>query len=216
MNRFDAVICDMDGLLLDSERIALDTFLETCEQVGLGDETDLFIRLIGTNAQQGRRILREGLEGKTEHEVFDRKWKETYDEVTRSEPIPLKDGVIELLDHVKSLDLPMAVATSTGTDRAEEKLRHSGILAYFSLIVGGDRVVRSKPNPDIYVKAAECLNVDPRKCLALEDSENGVKSALEAGLTVIQIPDLVEPSQDMGQLGHIILDSLKDVPCFKF
>ncbi len=216
MDSFDAVIFDMDGLLLDSERIALDTFLDTCKHFGLGDETNLFIRLIGTNAQQGKMLLQEGLDGKTEYDVFGRDWNARYNEAIGSRPIPLKDGAIELLNHIRSFDLPVAVATSTDTVGAKEKLMYAGILDYFNLIVGGDQVVRSKPNPDIYLKAAESLSVNPMKCLALEDSENGVRSAFEAGSTVVQIPDLVEPSQSMIQLGHIILDSLRDVLCYKF
>ena len=216
MNSFDAVIFDMDGLLLDSERIALDTFLDTCRHFGLGDETDLFIHLIGTSAQQGKVLLKEGLDGKTEYDVFGRDWNTRYSEATASNPIPLKDGVMELLDHIRSFGLPMAVATSTDTIRAKEKLRDANILDFFDLIVGGDEVVRSKPAPDIYLKAAESLGVNPMKCLALEDSENGVRSAFQAGLTVIQIPDLVEPSQYMRQLGHVILDSLRDVVSFEF
>jgi beta-phosphoglucomutase-like phosphatase (HAD superfamily) len=77
--------------------------------------------------------------------------------------------------------------------------------------VGGDQVEYSKPHPAIYLKAAATLGAMPEKCLALEDSDNGVKSALSAGMTVIQVPDLVQPSSNLRELGHIILGSLRDV-----
>jgi beta-phosphoglucomutase-like phosphatase (HAD superfamily) len=77
-------------------------------------------------------------------------------------------------------------------------------------------VKSSKPHPDIYVKAAEVLGARPQKCLALEDSENGVRSAIGAGMTVIQIPDMVQPSPTLRSLGHIILKSLHDVRTYRF
>ena len=86
----------------------------------------------------------------------------------------------------------------------------------FVAIVGGDQVQKSKPHPDIYFKAAAILGVTPKNCLALEDSENGVRSAVSAGMTVVQIPDLVQPSLDLRGLGHIVLGSLRDVANYAF
>mgnify|MGYP000072935976 CR=1 FL=1 len=110
----------------------------------------------------------------------------------------------------------MAVATSTRTDRAKVKLSDSGILDYFDIIIGGDQVSNSKPDPEIYLKAASELSSEPSKCLAFEDSPNGVKSAVAAGLTVIQVPDLVQPDEDLLKMGHIVLGSLADVQDYDF
>ena len=86
----------------------------------------------------------------------------------------------------------------------------------FDTIIGGDQVKKSKPHPDIYLKAAEALEVRTNDCLALEDSENGVRSAVAAGMTVVQIPDLVKPSYDLLKLGHIVLNSMQEVLHFEF
>ena len=83
-------------------------------------------------------------------------------------------------------------------------------------VIGGDQVSRSKPAPDIFLRAAEEFNVSSEKCLVLEDSENGVNAAIKAGMKVIQIPDLIEPSAALKQQGHIILESLKDVINYRF
>ncbi len=209
--RFHAAIFDMDGLLLDTERIALLTFLEACEHFGIGAQTEVFNRCIGTSEALGLAILEAGLEGKVDHREFRRDWESRYVASTTHRPIPLKDGAADLLEHLASLSMPLAVATSTNTPRATQKLRDAGILDRFDAIVGGDQVPRSKPNPDIYLKAAATLGADPGKCLALEDSENGVRAALSSGMTVIQVPDLVDPAPHVREFGHIILRSLREV-----
>ncbi|HYH43865.1 MAG TPA: HAD family phosphatase [Burkholderiales bacterium] len=214
--RFAAVIFDMDGLLLDSERLALEAFNAACAHFGLGDHAEVFMRCIGTNEAMGAEVLREGLQDKVDHRDFNRIWQARYLEATTGTAIALKAGVLELLDHLREAGVPAAVATSTSTARATHKLGNAGILDRFELVVGGDQVERSKPHPDIFVAAARRLGVPPEKCLALEDSDNGVRAALRAGMTVIQVPDLMPPSPALRMLGHIVLDSLHDVRQYEF
>jgi HAD superfamily hydrolase (TIGR01509 family) len=216
MRNFSAVIFDMDGLLLDTERLAFDAFQTICSRFGLGDLSELFKQCIGTNDELGKAILKNGLEGIADFKEFGLAWMREYKRVTTEQPIPLKHGVEKLLSHIESIEVPMAVATSTQTKRAKEKLGVTGLLDYFEIVIGGDQVERGKPDPDIYLKAASVLSADPSKCLALEDSTNGVKAAVAAGMTVVQIPDLVQPSEELLQLGHIVLSSLADVPKYDF
>lgn len=216
MQHFKAVIFDMDGLLLDSERLALQAFNITCEKFGLGDLSHVFKKCIGTNKESGCSILKEGLDGLADIQEFGTSWDTLYLDITSAKPVPVKEGVKELLEHIQSINIPMAVATSTKTERAKYKLTSSGLIEYFDIIIGGDQVPQSKPNPDIYLKAASTLTINPEDCLALEDSANGVKAAFAAGMTVVQIPDLVEPDEELLKLGHIILDSLLDVPSYDY
>ena len=169
-----------------------------------------------TNRAKGEQVLKEGLTGKVNYLEFDRIWHDKYHESTTQEPIPLKEGVIPFLDHLKFLKISTAVATSTKHSAATKKLTDTQILQYFDVIIGGDQVKKSKPHPDIYLKAAETLGASPGRCLALEDSENGVRSAASAGMTVVQIPDLVPPSQELQKLGCIVLSSLCDVMRYEF
>lgn len=213
---FAAVLFDMDGLLLDSERIALDAFLAACRHFNLGDESELFKRCIGANRVLGQQILAEGFQGRIDPLTFEEVWDRRYRAATATQPIPLKPGAVALVDAIGDVGVPMAVVTSTRTASAESRLRDAGIRDRFQLLVGGDQVERSKPHPDIYLIAAQRLGVEPTRCLGLEDSENGVRAGVAAGLTMIQVPDLVAPSPDLIGLGHRILDSLDAVRAYCF
>ncbi len=216
MRRFHAVIFDMDGLLLDTERMARQAFFEACEHFGIGEQPDLFVQCVGTNQTLARQVLKQGLHGMVDHLDFDRFWNSRYVESISNGQVPVKDGAFALLEHLQLLRIPAGVATSTKYARAMQKLRDAGLLDKFKAIVGGDQVKNGKPQPDIYLKAAAALGVAPVNCLALEDSENGVRSAFSAGMTVVQIPDLVEPSPDLRALGHHILGSLREVATHNF
>ncbi len=207
----DAVIFDMDGLLLDSERIALTVFNETCAHFGLPDQFDLFKQMIGTNNQLGRQILTRGLEGQTDSVAFIAHCDALYQEATLSRPIPLRPGALELLEWLQHKGLPAAVATSSNTAKANHKLNAAGIIQFFVTVTGGDQVQNSKPAPDIFLHAAKSIQADPRRCLALEDSENGVRAAVAAGMKVIQVPDLVAPTASLLTLGHQVHASLDQV-----
>ena len=211
MQNFEAVIFDMDGLLLDSERIALREFLATFRELSLEPDESLFYPLIGTNAELGQQILMQGLAGKIDDTIFTDVWNRRLVESLIDQPVPLKSGVVKICAQLKELGLPKAIATSTNTQRAKNKLEKVGILKEFEFVLGGDQVQHSKPHPEMYLTAARRLGVMPEDCLALEDSENGVRSAVAAGMTVVQVPDLVKPSESLKALGHIIVENLGEV-----
>ena len=211
MSPFAAVIFDLDGLLLDTERVALAAFVDTCTHFALADHSDLFVRCIGTNEALGRSILRQGLAGKVDYRLFEEAWTQRCVERMSSQPVAVKTGATELLTQLSRLRIPAAVATSSKTARARQKLTDTGLLHHFAAIVGGDQVSHSKPAPDIFLRAAALLAVPPAQCLALEDSDNGVRAAVAAGMTVMQIPDLVAPSDELRGLGHRVLASLHAV-----
>jgi len=216
MHNFKAVIFDMDGLLIDSESLALETFRSTCEQFNLGDMTELFKRLIGTNMALSNSILQQQLPDGVIASQFVQIWDSAYFKAVSRAPVALMPGVEKLLVQLQLQGMPMAVATSSKTQRARDKLNNCGLLDYFSFIVGGDQVAQSKPQPDIYLKAAAKLAVSPVHCLAFEDSKNGVKAAFAAGMTVVQIPDLVAADDELLALGHIILQRIDHVLEYNF
>jgi beta-phosphoglucomutase-like phosphatase (HAD superfamily) len=156
--KITACIFDMDGLLIDSERIALRAFQEICNHYHCGEQLPLFNQLLGTNAQTTRQVLDDSLPASVNVDEFIDLWSVNYAKQTEK-PIALKKGILELLDYLESVDIPKAIATSTQTIRAIEKLEKSGIAHRFSTIIGGDQVSQGKPAPEIYIKAANALNI---------------------------------------------------------
>ena len=123
----------------------------------------------------------------------------------------MKPGITELLSFLKESGKKIALASSTRKSIVVAELSDAGIIDYFDVIVCGDMVERSKPEPDIYLKACECLHIMPQEAYAIEDSYNGIRSAVRGGLRAIMVPDLAEPTEEMKQLSEVILDSLMDV-----
>lgn len=204
-----AAIFDMDGLLIDSERPALAAFQAACNHFGMGDNFALYKQLLGTNQATTREILGKSLEAHIDREEFLSVFETLYHDSTK-DGVPLMKGVINLLDFLDRREIPVAVATSTNSEKAIEKLETSGILHRFETVTGGDQVSNGKPAPDIYLKSAQSLNVQSSNCIALEDSPNGIKSAVSAGMHAIQIPQLVQPDEKLLSLGHQVFTDLDE------
>ncbi len=207
----DAVVFDMDGLLLDTERIALRAFKAACSEVGVVVDEAVYRRCIGTNPAATERILREGLGPEFPLARVHALWDEKYAAAALGEPVPLKPGATELLVWLAGRGTAMAVATSTVHRLAKAKLAKAGMLEHFEFVVAGDQVSHGKPDPEIYATATRRLGFNADRCLALEDSDNGVRSAHGAGLRVIQVPDMVPPSDEVRSFGHPIMASLSEV-----
>lgn len=205
-----AIVFDMDGLLLDTERIALATFEAACRAHDVVVERALYERCIGTSTRGTRDILGGAL-GYELYDRLSREWSSRYEAHVLTRAVDVKDGGIELLELTRSLGVPVALATSTATDLARTKLRLAGLLEFFTAIVGGDAVGNTKPHPEPYLKATRALGFAPNLCWAIEDSDNGVRAAHAAGLLVFQIPDLVQPAAEVRRIGHPVLGSLRDV-----
>jgi HAD superfamily hydrolase (TIGR01509 family) len=216
MKHFDAVIFDMDGTLLDTERVAQEAFFIACEELEVAPRLDLLQRCVGAAEPIARQVLQDGYGPSLDCATFFAVWSRNFSSLSQVTPAPLKEGALALLDAVAQLGLPMAIATSSGTAHAVAKLQQAGLLERFRTVIGADQVQRPKPDPEVYLKAAGLLGVDPRACLAVEDSEYGVRAAHAAGMTVIQVPDLTEPTADLRALGHIVLASLKEVAGYPF
>jgi HAD superfamily hydrolase (TIGR01509 family) len=212
LNNFDAVIFDMDGLLLDSETIALATFIEACRELGF-EPSDMgpYFRCIGTNWDTTREILIEGYGDDFPLDAISQIWGEKYHRETLTKPVTKKEGALKLLQYLEGEVVKKAIVTSTRKENALIKLTNAELLNFFTFVLGGDEITNGKPHPEMYLTAAEKLGAAPAACLAIEDSDNGVLAAFNAGMVVIQVPDLKQPSDEIRALGHIIAASLIDV-----
>ena len=201
----------MDGLILDTESIALSTFIQACREHAFEPDLGVFYKCIGVDGAATRRIMSEGYGKAFPIESVFELWRKKMDMETKEKPIPLKAGALSLLKYLQKEQTRMALVTSTRTETAQRELTNAGLADFFGLILGGDQVSKGKPNPEIYLTACDKIHEEPVKCLALEDSDNGVRAAFHAGLKVIQVPDLVPPSAEVKALGHTIMGSLTEV-----
>lgn len=206
--RPSAVLFDMDGLILDSERALLECWRRASDELALGLDDELWLSMIGVHEAACRDLLHARLPRERADALIERT-NALYDDRVRA-GLPTRPGLEPLLDWLDAEAVPRAIATSTLRETAETKLRAAGVRERFHALVAGGDVARFKPAPDVYLAAAEALRTDPRDCLVLEDSEPGVRAALAAGCVPIQIPDLAAPSEAIRALGHRIVDSLHD------
>jgi len=201
----------MDGLLLDSERLARDTFVRACAEVGWDPDLAVYDLCVGSTSEGTEQILKAHFGPRFPFAAVSERWGTLYEARVLREPIEVKRGALELLQRLDALGIPRALATSTRRGVATVKLRNAALFEHFALLVCGGETLRGKPYPDPYLQAAARLQVQPDQCWALEDSDNGVRAAHAAGLRVFQVPDLVPPSEAVRALGHVVVDSLLDV-----
>ncbi len=204
----EAVIFDMDGLMIDSERVSIACWSEAAREQQLPFADDFWLGLVGLGDRDCEQLLLQHVTADQVGALYAR-CHDLYEARTQ-QGLPLRPGIMELLQLLQAHGIPRAVATSTRQPRANRKLAAAGLLPYFDHVVTSDQVAHPKPAPDIYLLAAHKLGKDPARCLALEDSPAGTRAALAAGMTAIQVPDLVHPDEALRALGHRIVNSLHD------
>lgn len=197
---YNAAILDMDGLLIDSERAIMRHWLEAAMECGSPLEVRHYLDAIGRRAEESDRILRDVLD--SQFDVVKSKVDAKLTAADASAIFPLKPGVAQFMSELCARRIPCAVASSTETAEVRRRLKSVGILHYFSVVVGGDAVERGKPDPGVYLLAANLLGMQVQECIAFEDSDNGVAAAHAAGIDVILVPDVKVPSVRSRVLCH--------------
>ena len=184
-----AILFDMDGLLLDTERIARESSRVTAVALGHTISDALALRMIGLGSDEIARLFVTELGAHFPFADYQELWNAKYREMLAL-GIPVRPGATEALTALRALGISCAVATSTHTPHARHKLAQAGILAYFDVVVGRDAVVHGKPAPDLYLHAANRLGVDVTQCWAFEDSLPGLTAAVASGARTHWVPDL--------------------------
>ncbi len=192
---FAAVIWDMDGLIFDTERLSFLAWQAGAKSIGLEIDLPLFQSLIGMNARAIQAKLRQDLGPETDVESLTKAAGESYDQLI-AQGAPLKPGAKDCLEFIAQSSIPQALATSSSYRYASRKLEHHDLLKLFQATVTGDQVTHGKPNPEPYLLAAQKLGVAPQNCIAFEDSVNGIRSAKEAGMRTVLIPDMCPHDED--------------------
>lgn len=206
------VIFDLDGTILETEKLARRCFLEACADVGHADiDITVYDACVGTTHEATEQIMRAGFGPKFPFEKMSARWSEIYAMHITRRPVPRRPGIEMLLSRLHEMDIPMAIATSSRRPTVETKLDKARLALYFRFYICGGEAEVGKPHPAPYLKAVETLDLRAQDCWAIEDSDNGVRAAHAAGLEVFQIPDELAPSKQIRELGHEILPSALDL-----
>jgi HAD superfamily hydrolase (TIGR01509 family) len=203
-----AVVFDMDGLLVDSEKLAMRGLELAAREMGIDAPQAFCQSMIGVPADRCRTLVLERFGDGFAADDFLLEAGRLTVEMIEGGALDLKPGVLELLEELDRRGLPKAVATSSSREKADRHLLATGIERRFDAVVTRDDVDRGKPHPDLFLKAADVLGADPSLCMALEDSYNGVKAAAAAGMRVIMVPDLLQPNTEMREKAVLIAADL--------
>lgn len=185
-----AVVFDMDGVLFDTEKLGFAAWDYASEKMNIPPASELAYETLGMNVAAVDKVLKVHYGTDFDIKRFRAVCREyTYD-YFKKHGVPQKPHLIESLKSLRSGGFKIALASSTGREGVYRNLKDADIEKYFDAVVCGDMIEKSKPEPDIYLKAAETLGVIPAECFAVEDSKNGILSAYSAGMKVIMVPDL--------------------------
>ncbi len=202
------LIFDMDGLLIDTERLSFEALVIDCKERGheLTMEQFLSIRSLSIPKceEKFKSYFGEDFDFKDSFEKHFQYMREHMDKYG----VPMKKGADNILEFAKEQGLKLALATSTPLPIAESQLTSLGLWQYFDKVQSAADIKNGKPAPDVYLAAAELLGLLPSECMAFEDSPNGVRSASSAGCKTVMVPDLSGPDEELSKL---IFASVEDL-----
>ena len=213
-NTIKGAIFDMDGLMLDTEKLLVRFWREAAAQFGYEMTVQNVLDIRSLASKYSIPKLKGIFGADFPFQDVRSRRIELMNNYIDQHGFEVKRGLFTLLDHLRDNGYLIAVATATARDRAERYLGMIDALGYFNAVICGDMVTNGKPDPDIYLTASESLGLPPEECAALEDSPNGIRSAASAGCAAIMIPDLTQPDDDILPLLSAVYPSLDKAVAF--
>lgn len=208
------IIFDMDGVLIDSERQSNEGWLWAAGQLGVDMPMWLIDSFKGAPAELCCKFFDDYYKGVIDYwEAKELRTQHVY-KIRETEGIPVKKGVKDIFEYIRNNGLKCAVATSTRRESAEKTLHEIGVWDYLDAVVYGDEVEHGKPEPDIFLRAAKAIGVNPSEAVVVEDSINGIKAGYAADMRVVHIPDTIAIDDDIRKLTYMVcadLNGLIDV-----
>lgn len=209
-----AVVFDLDGTLIDTEKYYVGLGEQIAKEMGYDIPREVILSLRSLNRKFSRPMLKEMYGEDFDFDYFHRTRKERFAALLAERGIEKKPGADEILEELKAAGYCTAVATATDIERAEKYLKEIQLYDKFDKIISVSNVTNGKPMPDVYIEAYRLLGEEPEYCMAVEDSENGVKSAYGAGMRVVMVPDLAPPKEEVKPMLYGIADTLLEVKNF--
>ncbi len=207
-----AILFDLDGTLIDTEKYYRICWKKTLESFGykVTDEDVLSLRSLGRPFAPDH-IKKMVKDPDADYKAIRAKRSKLMEEMIAREGIQLKKGAVELLEYLRSKKITTAVSTASDLERTTRYLKQVGLYDYFDKLISCTMVDRGKPAPDVYLYACKELGLSPDLCIAVEDSPNGVKSAFSAGCKVIMVPDQTEPDEETKEMLWAKAQSLDEI-----
>lgn len=206
-----AVIFDMDGLMINSERVTYDGYVIECGKLGLTMEEEFYKSFLGLPLPTVFQMCYDHFGSSFPMETVLKNVHQYMNDLFEKQGVPVKEGLRDLLKYLKEQGYRTVVATSSTRDRVDKILKQTCLEDYYDDSICGDEVEHGKPNPDIFLKACEKVQVSPSEALVLEDSEMGIQASSSAGIPVICVPDMKYPAPQYAALASRIVGSLTDV-----
>ena len=193
---FKGVIFDMDGVLVDSERLYMRFWREACAEYGFELTREMALSLRSNSPETAIPKFKAWFGEAADYHQIRALRRKLMAEYIDANGVELKEGAKEIIDHLHKSGLKIALATASPVKRARHYLQPHGLLEGFDAIISGAELKNSKPAPDIYLAAAEALGLSPAECVAVEDSPSGVIAAKTAGCFTVMIPDLTPADKE--------------------
>ena len=206
-----AVLFDMDGLMIDSEKVTYEGYQELCRKEGVEMDLETYKKCLGKPVRGIWQVFYDAYGNDFPIERIMKENHARMAHVFETEGVPLKEGLKELLIWLNEQKIPCVLATSSTRNRVDQILERAGLTELFKDAVCGDEVTKGKPNPEIFLTAAQKAGVPSEECLVLEDSEMGILAAADGSLPVICVPDMKYPEEEYANRCEAIVPSLLDV-----
>lgn len=209
--KINAVVFDMDGLMLDTEWTTYRLSRENAAKMGYAITLDLFKQTVGKRSPDTKLFYKSIFGDEFDFDRLRRMNLDGFWKFVEENGVPKKPGIDELLAYLQDNGINCAVASSTSREVAEDLLKRAGIYKYFSAGVFGNMVANGKPAPDIFIEAAKRLGIPCNECMCLEDSHNGIRAGCSAGMVTVMVPDMLPPNEEILQKVYTVADDLFEV-----
>lgn len=195
-----AVIFDLDGTVLDTEKLLVKYWCMAANEAGFPMQREHALQLRSLAAKYAAPLMKTWFGESCDYQTLRKRRMKLMSDHLEKYGLEVKQGIPELLEYLGKKGLKRAVATATDLTRASDYLKQVGLFDSFDRIISAHMVENGKPKPDVYIYAVEQLGLTPTECIAVEDSPNGVLSASAAGCKTVMIPDLSEPDAQLETL----------------